>query len=224
LFDLWPLTPEVKAIPPLEYAYFDPKTGGYIVLKSKAIPLQVLPAIKPAVNKEEEVSKTRPPASEEPIKTKPIEIQGITPLSCKDLHNLWLGGWDLFALVPIGIALLLMQMAWRDALEEKRKRIPIRTSKDLLREAEGCLNQPKQFFPLLNRALIVWLKEQGAIERSDLFPESLPDTGVAATVKAFLMRIQELRFTGQEDLPLRELLKQAEEIMGTHPKEEGETL
>lgn len=213
IVDLWPLSPEIKAIPSIEYTYFDPKTSGYVLLKSQEIPLTVLPAIKPEKESVLETTATAPIKEPEPIKARPIEIQGIFPLACQDLHNAWFGTWDVFALIPLGAVLLLMQCAWRDAILLQRSRVPVKTSEDLLQEAQAQVDHPKLFFPLLNQTLITWLKEQKAIKSSDMYPESLPTTGLAGEVRAFMLRIQEQRFTGQEDLPRQALLDQAKALM-----------
>lgn len=221
IFDLWPLSTEIKAIPTLEYAYFNPDTARYEILKSKPIPLKVLSGKTP-----EEVpvgEPTKPNAEEEkslePIPTQPIEIQTIYPLNCSDLHNLWFGTWNVFGLIPIGAALLLMQTVLRDALIRRRMQIKKITSADYFQEAEKNINSSKIFFPLLNKALILWLKENGEISEENISPEDLPQTGNAGKVRHFLMDIQEKRFTGKDDLPLKDILQRAKDIL----ENKGET-
>ncbi len=220
IFDLWPLSTEIKEIPPIEYAYFNPDTSKYEILKSEPIPLKVLSGKKteevPAESPVKPIEEEKPA---EPIPTRPIEIQTIYPLNCSDLHNLWFGTWNIFGLIPIGAALLLMQTALRDALIRRRMQVKRKTSSDYFEEAEKNLNNSTVFFPLINTTLILWLKENGEITDETVSPEELPQTGNANKVRQFLMGIQEKRFTGKNDLPLKDILQKAQDIM----ENKGET-
>lgn len=214
IFDLWPLSTEIKAIPPLEYSYFDPQTAKYVTLKSEPIPLKVISAKQPEqLHKDEDSQPEKPEKALEPIPTAPIEIQSIYPLDCADLHNNWFGTWNVFALVPLGAALLMMQTALRDAINRRKRRVKVKTSEDFLAEANAAAENPKEFYPLLNKTLIAWLNETHEIETSSYLPEELPTTGLPGKVRSFLMTIQENRFSGKDNLQPKELLKQARDIM-----------
>lgn len=213
--DLWPLSKEIKDIPSIEYAYFNPKSAKYEVLKSHPIPISVQPAVQPPEKplKKEENGNVKETG---PIKPSPIEIQTIYPLQCSDLHNAWFGTWDVLILLPLGAILLLFQNTLHDALERHRKRVKIKTSQELLKETAGQINDPKTFFPLLNQTMVTWLKEKGEIPPSDALPEpeSLPETGLAGDIRKFLSKIQEKRFTGNDDLiPRQDILKEAKQFM-----------
>jgi hypothetical protein len=192
--ELRPLSAQIKAIPSLEFAYFDPSTQSYQVLHSQPIPITV--SLPPQPVKAE---KTERPAEKIPLNTavKPIEIVGVQPLDISDLFNKPFGTWKVFWILPLGILLILIQLNL-NKIRRQHQMIPkTKDSAQLFEEALHLGQDNPDFYRLLNQAFLTRLMERGEITSTDIPLEALPQTGASAMVREFLLGIEQKRFSGQ---------------------------
>lgn len=213
LVNLWSLSPLVKAIPSIEFSFFNPQNAAYDTLRSLEIPLKVVPEkekIDSVVAENEPAPSSEP---SKPIPTKPIEIQGIYVLNASDLHNLWFGTWDVFFILPFGSLLLIFAIYLKQAVEASKHRVRRLSSEELLNAAEKNLSTPQVFYYLLSQTLLTHLLEKGELSTTDIPPERIPSTGRGAIVRCFLLEVEEMRFSGKPERPLKELLERAKAIL-----------
>lgn len=200
-----PLSQSLTEIPSLSFSFFDPRQGRYRTLSSAPIPIVVKPMEAP--KEEVIVQKKAPELKEAPketlktdedwrdsvVKVSSIEIAGNYPLEADDLKESFWGSWRALWLLPLGFALLALQVAlrrtWRYArLRERRDR-----SGTLLKRALA-----KRDLNLLERSLLLRLREEGFIASQGLNLEDLPEeTGITSDVRLFLLKVQAERFAGR---------------------------
>lgn len=91
------LSASITKIPPVEFAFFEPESQSYKVLRSQPIPLSVAPLAPPPApaSQAAPAASKKEPATQEKVTPKlaPIEIEGIKPLTARDLANPFLGSW-----------------------------------------------------------------------------------------------------------------------------------
>lgn len=211
-----PLTPHVKEIPSIEFSYFDPKEGSFVVKRSEPIALKVLPLPKKQLplspetpfkeNREEERSVTWPPVQKEGA---PIEIDPYRPLDMGDLSNQWFGTWAVLLIIPIGA--LVLYIEWDLLARFRRRQATTRKkrSKEWLMRAEEALDDATPFYHYLSKALIERLYEKRWIASRELTSHQLPKGGAAERVANFLVAIEKRRYTGNEELAREEIYKRA---------------
>lgn len=209
--EMRPLTANVKAIPSIEYAYFDPKTKSYGTLTSQPIPITVtaLPVQPVQPQKKEEAA---PPTGQFSKTPQPIEIYGNKKLKPSDVANYRFGSWWVLMGVPLALAALLLQLYLRKYLREHKPVVKVKTSNLYLTEALKTEPSSNVFYQLLSKALIMRLVEKGKLKDAKTTPEQLPDEGVAGEVKNLLTRIEEKRFTGQEPVVDAAMIEEAKAL------------
>lgn len=195
--ELRPQSTSIKEIPPIEFSFFIPSTKQYGVLRSRPIPITVLPLPKqnaPSEHPVEEPAETaRPMISNKPV---PIEIERHDIIRDSDLNNYFFGQWWVLFLIPLGVIIILPQITWRDYLREKKPQARKVTAADLLNVALNIKIESPAFSHLLSRALMTRLVEKGIIPNPDIPLEKLPDIEEANLVRTFLTNIEEKKFSG----------------------------
>jgi hypothetical protein len=231
--ELRPLSPKIRAIPPIEFSYFNPQKGNYEIKRSEAIPITVNPAptkelpLTPGMPEKQvdEASNTSNLPKQESAantnevewpKTTPnagaIEIETIYPLSVSDLTNRNFGTWEVLLVIPLGLLALYIQ--W-DYIQKRNKRLAevvVKTSFDYYKEAKESRGSFSEFYTLLTKGLILRLQEIKLIEPDVQVPEELPLEGVAGSVRALLLGIEKERFTGKQQLTKEEIISQADKL------------
>lgn len=216
------LSASITQIPPVEFAYFDPASHAYKVLRSQPIPISVAALSPPPAS-----STAAPAVPEKKVDTTashgevahnlaPIEIQGIKPLNLSDLRNPILGSWSVILSLPLALLGLLLQLNSYKAMQREGTIVKPKTSQDFMKEAQQALrDNPKgspEYFNRLKAALLLRLKEKGHTLTLNTNPETLPEEGVSGKVREFLVRIEEKRFTGQEQDIDQSIQKEAESL------------
>lgn len=214
IVNLRPLTPLVKAIPSLEFSYFDPETQKYVVLHSQSIPITVA-ELKTTINQKPE---SLVPAQDnekwrqslkQPL---PIEVEANYPLTVNDLENLWFGSWWMLLMVPFGVFLLVYQRNLKRILEIKGKENAPLKSYVLFQEAWCETPHSSIFYAKLYQAFFDRLQERGDIDLSVNSVEQLPAVGAAGDVKVFLLALEESRYAEDKGVEEEFLLEEARRL------------
>lgn len=221
--DLYPLSTSTTQIPSLAFTYFDPIASKYVTLQSNPITIgvttrkegqktEVQPAL-PAMPQPTQMPPEKQPTTIGPTTSPRVEMTAPEEIEIpgnpeKGFNNYWFGTWWGLYLIPLAVILLLLQVYFINYLQKKRAIIPIKNSEVLWNEALSNSSDPERFYPLLTKAFLVRLKENGTISSAEITPESLPSDGTAGKVKNFLSDIQEKRFTGTP-LEISSVIKEA---------------
>lgn len=212
---LRPLSAAVKAIPSLEFSYFDPDAQKFETRHSAPVPIQVLELKAP------EPEKTASEASKLMEKEEwqqalnqptPIDVEGNYPLTKQDLQNRWFGSWWTLLLLPLAVALLMYQAKLKRFLEGRKTEIPVATSMHLFNEAWKEQPHSSAFYAKLYQAFYTRLQERGDIDTSIHSIDKLPSEGAAGDVKALLLSIEEARYAGDKGVKENFLLEQARKL------------
>lgn len=212
VLEMRPVVSNVTSIPPLELAYFDPYGQRYQVLRSAEIPITVQAVLlrEPAT----EVSLIENPPDSETPEVGSIEIAGLLSLDEQEMEAVGALGrmrLNVLWLLPMGIALVVLQLLLRGYLLDARKR-RVDSSQDLLHDAFRQQSNPELFFPLMRDALLTRLREEGYIPTELNTPALLPDQGITGEVRAFLLKVEELRFSQGQGFSLMELHEKTKEL------------
>lgn len=217
--DLRPLSTSLKEIPSLEFSFFTPTTGKYTTLKSQPIPIRVYPPNGPfnqALEEANTPSKVASPVTAQPAAesydVKPIDIAGNASMSNQDLQDSSFTGWWTVWLIPIALLILWYQINLERYKRQQLQATHQQESKKLFEEAEKLSNNPDEFLPKLEQALIDVLYEKKLIESPNLTPAELSDEGVVGDVKAFLLELEKQRFTQDKTQSTQEVLVQARKL------------
>lgn len=214
-----PLSSSIKEIPSIEFSSFIPESESYYITKSKPIPLTVQPLPRGAVQPDAVLPKKEVPVSEKVAKPSPIEIQTIYLIDSSSLNNLFFGTWAVLWAIPIGIALLIIQILLKQAYKEKALKEKKPKAIKLMEMAEQNKDDPSLFYYYLTQALTTRLYEIKEISAPDIAIENLPDTGKSKEVKDFWAYVDADRFSGKKQLSSEDVLLKAKEIFSGMRKE-----
>lgn len=198
---LRPTSQDIKAIPSVEFSFFNPNTEQYTTLHSEPIPITVkaiATGMDAKVNQSEQpsaVSGQNSPAMS--FKPALLEIKGIYKLDPSDLNNKVGGTWAAFAIIPFGIAMIFFQYYLKQVIAQNRARKKTLTSQDLIQAALEAKKGSSRYFNLIRQALMQGLVENGEIVSTDMSLDDIQSSGVASEVKTFLKEIDERRFSGK---------------------------
>lgn len=233
---LFPQSEEIKEIPSLEFSYFDPSTATYNSLKSAPIPIHIGFQQKKQTTPDALFQETSTPMSSQESTTKvpqkeklpaekvsqsrqqiympdPIEIDGILPLSKKDIYNKMFGTWWALAIVPFCLAMLIYQSTLHEYLLNQRNQSRSLSSEDLMQQA---FNQPEgssAYFDQITLALKTGLAEAGLTKEVVIDDDNLPSSGVGGEVRRFLMEISEKRFATHEKIDYSLIRRRTYELL-----------
>lgn len=215
LVELYPLSNAIKEIPAIPFSYFDPEVSKYVTLNSQPIPITIKstktttaptpPPTQPVPQKPSQVTAS-------PAQLPQIEIKKNYSLDVFDLRNKPFGEWWVLWFIPIGIALLFLQVWLSNYMIKHPRTNPQLRSKDLFENALKADPHSSEFFELLTKSLMLKLVEANLISSTDLPSEKLSTTGVVGEVRAFITSLEAIRFTGQKDYSADQLTKQAKEL------------
>lgn len=199
VIDMYPLSTSVKEIPSIEFSFFNPDSETYTALKSDPIPIKVRPTaeglseLKEAPQKEPSTQTDWPELNAKPTK---IDIETIFPLTPGDLESRFLGSLSALLILLLGPLAILVQMDYMQRVA-KRKKGGVETAKptDLWNDIDQLPDDSPDLSSKISKTLLLQLKEQGLIERSDISFRDLPNTGVASEIKDFLAKLEEERFS-----------------------------
>jgi hypothetical protein len=208
---LRPMSDQIKAIPSIAFAFFNPTAGQYQVVNTDPIPISIKPETPPPLSGEAPAPLKSVPGKEEsePVPSAHpalIEIGGIMPLEQRDLENLPFGTWWVIALIPAGAALLLFQWQLKRYNDWLVRQPRVRSSTDVFNEAlrrkGGDIEKVKAAFKLA-------LFEAGLIDSADIADADLPDEGIGGEVKKMLATLDEKRYSGKKEAAPDEIVKMA---------------
>lgn len=196
--ELRPLTDAVKAVPVVEFAFFDPATQSYGVLHSQQISLDVhadrstTPAPTPTkTNQPTSVNwQNQPSPSAIPEDMKWVEGDGSS--------GSWNKAWWIFLLIPLGILLLFLQKKKHTEIVQRPAVIKPIHSKDLFDASLKMDPKSADFHKQLTKAFLMRLVEKGGLPTTETTVEKLPTKGKAGQVRALLMELEERRYSGKE--------------------------
>lgn len=209
--NLRPLTPLVKAIPSLEFSYFDPDAQKYVALHSDSIPISVS-ELKAPEERAAQPEQKREDAEDwrqtvkQPL---PIQIGANYLLEPQDLNNLWFGSWWMLLLLPLAIFFLLYQNNLKRFLAGRKKEAAPLESRGLYEEAWKEPLHSSAFYAKLYRAFFSRLQERGDIGPSVQSVDRLPSEGAAGDVKTLLSALEQSRYAGDKGVREDALLEKA---------------
>lgn len=210
--ELRPLSESVKAVPSIEFSFFDPNGKSYGILHSDPIPIKVIaqaaPSLPSSEQPEEKSWKEQPPLT-------PIEINKPFDLGTKDFLNFWIATWWVFLLIPLAILLILLQKRMQKEQRIKKTIAKQITSEDIYETAMREEPFSARFSQLLNKAFMLRLVERGHLISTNIAPENLPRTGKVGEVRELLTTIEEKRYTGQEKMLDPKLLEQSRNLFNS---------
>lgn len=200
--EMRPLSATLKAIPSLEFSYFNPREKTYYSLKSKPIPLRVKP-FKGEPTKEqkrilfdEKKKGLIEKADDEIVSPDSIEIEGNYPLKSSSLESKNLGTWWTLLVIPFGIGIIFLQIHMINFIEKQKSKVKTKTSADFFKEAMQQKPGTPSFFNLLQKAFLLRLVERGDIPSENISPDYLPTEYAPGKVRALMREIEEKRFAG----------------------------
>lgn len=215
ILEVRPLTDAVKAVPSIEFSYFDLEKKGYVKLKSPPIPIHVLPETTQALQQNAPSANTQEIPKTELEKLNlaaPIEIQRNFTLTSSDLSNLSFSDAWVFLLIPFGIGILYLQMRLKESMIESLSLAKTKTSQEIFSEAKEQFAIPSAFYQLMHQAFFTRLAEMGEIPSAETSLQELPFEGPAGKVRSFLTHVDELRFAGREKVDQKEVAARAESL------------
>ena len=220
LIKIRPLNALLKAIPGIEFSYFNPETVLYAALHSEPISIAIGDPMfenigsqlidkspKEAESQDSEFDKKKQTSSPA------IELESLFSLDKEDLHNKLFGSWWSLVIVPIGLFLLFYQKLFRDSVIWQRMNHQPATARQLFREAFPKNGKVGCNFSLLKKAMKLALVEAGLLATADIPDEQLPDEGLVLEVKKFLALLDEKQFSGKEACDLAEIRLLSESII-----------
>lgn len=198
--ELRPLTDAIKAIPVIEFSYFDPKTQTYNKLHSEQIALEV----------HADQGTTLPPKQHfEPVPQTPQDWQNQPPPSPVEDHDWveettnessdWSQAWWIFLLIPLALLLLLFQRKKKEEIAKAPPVIKPVNSRELFERALKMDPKSADFQKLLTRSFLMRLVEKGGLSTTEIEVQKMPTQGKAGQVRAFLLELEEKRYSGQEN-------------------------
>lgn len=188
-----PLNAEIKQIPPVEFAYFNPGTEQYTVLSSAPIPITIKP-LKQGTNKLSEPSTT---AYDKTQKLVPMEE--VFPLTVLNLLNSFFGTWYLMGILPLSIALIIYQLYVRKYLFQEQLEHLTQNSRELFNSAMSQKIGSPIYLDQLTAALKMSLVETGRIPDITTDIHEFPNQGIVGEVRDFLLKIEENKFSNQHN-------------------------
>lgn len=195
--ELRPLTDAIKAIPVIEFSYFDPTTQTYGKLHSEQIPIEVHADTGSAPARPKQ---TAPPAENPDWQNQPVPppISDREWASYEGNSSSWSNAWWVFLLIPLGALLLFLQRRKKEQIINAAPVIkPIR-SQDLFETALKLDPKTADFQRQLTKAFLMRLVEKGGLPTTEISVHKLPTQGKAGQVRALLLELEEKRFSGQE--------------------------
>lgn len=240
IIELAPLSTSIQEIPPIPFSYFDPLANHYEIIYSQPIPITVTETSSPATPPAHipvEAQKTPPslpatppapikpmspptPQKEQTYFPAPVEIKGNIPLTPSDLTNKPFGTWRSLWVIPIGLAIIALQLFLKRYLKLKREYAPKIKTTDLFEEAMQLDSKDSLFFQKLTKVFLLRLAENGWIKSAEITPEELSSEGLPGKIRSFLNSIEEKRFT-RKNLPIEELRQQARALFSQISQKQG---
>lgn len=214
-----PLNTLAKAIPSIEFSFFDPETASYVTLHSNPIPISVKPSLSQEKALAKEDALPAVDAKKESIMPEvkstlaPLEVESIVSLKTCDLYNNIFGSWWALVIVPLGIMLLIYQSHLKEYLNWKRNYGPIYTSKELFQNAFAERKNGKFDFELLKKSFKLALADASLIGTKDIPDEDIPDVGLPKEVKIFWALLDEKRFAGNNTYDVEEIYRLSDDLM-----------
>lgn len=206
--ELRPLTTTIKAIPPIEFAYFNPDTKSYGTLHSAAIPITVestQPVAAPRPTQVDESWQKPNSAPEEPLFPWNDSAWQIW-------NRFWYSAWWIFLLIPAVIGALLWQKRKKRIVEEEKAQPRKLSSADLLTQALVLDPKTPPFQHLLTQAFAQKMVEKKLIPSAGLPVEKWPQVGPPGEARALLLELEELRFSGRGQEINMEIRSKAQSI------------
>lgn len=211
------LNAQAKAIPSIEFSFFNPDMALYTILNSLPIPISVkvesqLTEESLPFQLEKSLSNEALSLSKIPVKSAPDDIEGMIPLTTTDLYNEWFGSFWALAVLPLGMALLVYQNLLKNYLAWQRSLTPLATSQELFLQSFSEESLGKCNFDRLEKAFTLAL-----IEAHPLIVKDIPDQknleGLKGDIKAFWSMIDEKRFAGKALYDVGEIHHLASDLM-----------
>lgn len=209
--EMTPLSSSIKAIPPIEFSYFNLKTESYTTLRSAPIPIKVHEAPKGAIAPEgpaEEIKDENKIWNEPKDTPEALEISSIYPITKEDLASRFLGTLSAIWLIPMGLLALYLQSQLKRRRNKPGFEKVSKKPQEILNEADKT-----NLHALIEKSLMQALFEKGLISRQDLSPHELDERGITGEVRAFFEDLEEARFSGKEHLSYEAQKQKALELL-----------
>lgn len=205
-------SPFIKAVPSLEFAYFNPTTHQYVRLHTEPLPLSVKPLSgsinEPVQQVELAMDEWRQSLTQlPPIEIKPNVAVGIQDLKQNPLKTAW-----VLLLIPVGFLLLWGQTILRDKIQEWKKLHAPAPSQTALQKALLLNDNPDMMLQGINKAFLLKMKEMNGIEQVEISPEDIPPGIVKDEVRDYLLKLEAIRFGHSKEFSTQEVAKKAQSL------------
>lgn len=216
-----PLSVQIKAIPGIEFSYFDPETVAYSAIHSQPISITVKQNPQ-RTNEDEKVATavSGPKKSQsvgQPIKPSsvpaPIEIEKNFPLGSSDLYNLLFGTWWALLIFPFGIMFCIYQWYIKEYLVWRRHHTTAVTARELFFRSFSDSKSGICHFDLLKKSLKLALVESKLLSFADISDEELPEEGLCGELKMFLALLDEKRFARNGSYDVGEVRRLSQDLI-----------
>jgi len=198
--ELRPLTDAIKAIPVIEFSYFDPKTQNYNKLHSEQIALEVHAdqGMAPAPKQPFKSAQETPEDWQNQPPPPPVEDHAWVDETANESSD-WSNAWWIFLLIPLALLLLLFQRKKKEQIAKAPPIIKPVDSRELFEKALKTDPKSADFQKLLTRSFLMRLVEKGGLPTTEVEVQKMPTQGKAGQVRAFLLELEEKRYSGQEN-------------------------
>lgn len=223
LVEMRPLSDQLKAIPPIEFSFFDPTARKYKTLFSDPISLSFKTLEGNSLNSfdKKSISEKAKLSMESGYKNwikgfqlPPSSISGNYKISPQILVTDPMLSPYMLLIIPAIILLLFFQLFLRnysDAQKAKAKEIK---SYQCYVQAFRLTHDPDSFFPLIEKAFLLKLQEKGQVSADIRSPGDLSDEGLIGEVKQLLCNIEEKRYMRQDDGLVQKVAEDIRKLFG----------
>lgn len=217
--DLRPLSAEVKEIPELAFASFDPEQEKYVISRSDPIPIHVLlentlepslekgaaelthPKQEEKTNHKEEIEQMQKAAFQ-------IKVAPASPIALQALNN-DRPRWNLLWIIPIGLGVVAFQLALYQAIKKKHaKGKP--PSYVYMKRAKRAQSR-EAFFGFIEKSLVK-LAQEKLHDASIISFHQLPPVGSYRELRIFLQELEKNRYQNQKSLSTKKIWQEAKSL------------
>jgi hypothetical protein len=217
-----PTSPEVKAIPPVEFSFFDPQRGAYETVRTKAIPISVSPSERVGSDRIERSGG----ATDKPA-TATTEVAGGMLANAAPTPDLLRDGRVRLGVVA-AVAVTLPPVFAAAALLIRRRRDRLLGDAGLVR-AQGALRSARMALatasdqPAISAAILGFVADRtnhapGTVTRSQavrLATEAGADTGLATRLDRLLAAGERAAFAPERGGPVDAARDEADAMLST---------
>lgn len=217
--ELKPISTFIQTVPSFELASFDPASSHYVIQKTIPIPisLQIPPlADSPPQDLTLPVEDLNEKLLWNPADwpLPPLEIKRIPPLESHLTQN-WLQTPWVLLILPLGGGWLWLQWYLKQQIDKRPSLLTKQSDRLLAKALNGKKLPAKQIVQLLEKASWWKIWEEGILPLKQPSLERLPKKGPLGEFRAFIIYLQSLQYSPNQEFAVKDLLHQAQQLFST---------